>query len=117
MGVGGEADSRRARNPGAMSATHIEHTTTRRQRLAPFSARERVKLAEREFDGISVELHWTRGTDIVTVTVADATTGDHFELVVAENERPLEVFHHPFAYARARGIELLGDRHGAGAAV
>jgi hypothetical protein len=74
------------------------------------TAPERVELAERESDSVSVRLYWTRGTDVVAVTVDDARTGDSFELVVAENERALDVFQHPFAYARARGVELLGDR-------
>jgi hypothetical protein len=94
-----------------MSAIHNEHVTT------VSSAAERIDLAERESDGVSVVLYWTRGTDVLAVTVDDATTGDCFELVVAEHERPLDVFHHPFAYARARGIELLGDRSGVGIAV
>lgn len=107
MGVGGEADSRRDRDPPAMSAVQIESTTTSHESLAAVSAPERVELAEREIDGLSVALYWTRGTDVVGVTVDDSRTGDSFELVVAENERALDVFHHPFAYARARGIELL----------
>ena len=73
---------------------------------------EREELSTRESNGVSVTLYWTRGTDALAVTVADATTGDYFELVVADNERPLDVFHHPFAYARARGLELISDRRG-----
>jgi hypothetical protein len=82
-----------------------------------FPAHESVELAEREVDGISIALYWLRGSDVLAVTVDDATTGDRFELVVAEKERPLDVFYHPFAYAHARGIELFGDRHLAGVAV
>jgi hypothetical protein len=92
-----------------MSATHIEHETSSRQPFVALSAPERVELAQRESAFVSVTLYWTRGTDLVAVTVEDARTGDSFELVVAENERALDVFQHPFAYARARGIELLGD--------
>jgi hypothetical protein len=73
---------------------------------------ERVELATREFDGVAVALYWTRGTKDLAVTVDDASTGDYFELVVADNERPLDLFYHPFAYARARGVELAGDRRG-----
>ena len=80
--------------------------------LAELVATDRVELAEREHDGISVALYWTRGTDALAVTVEDATTGDSFELVLADTERPLDVFYHPFAYARARGIELIGDERG-----
>jgi hypothetical protein len=90
-----------------MSVIHIEAQ----------SPPERVQLAERESDLVSVSLYWTRGTDVVAVTVDDARTGDFFELVVADNERALDVFHHPFAYARARGVEFVGDARGAAAAV
>ena len=99
-----------------MSAVHDDHATTI-DVLAAFEARERLELAERESDGVAVTLYWTRDTGVLAVTVDDATTGDRFELVVAENERPLDVFHHPFAYARTRGIELLGDRHAGAVAV
>jgi hypothetical protein len=105
MVVGGEADSRRERDAEAMSAIQIEQTTTGYQPRAA-RAPERVELAEREFDGVSVALYWTRGTDVVAVAVDDARTGDSFELVVAEKERALDVFHHPFAYARARGVHF-----------
>ena len=76
--------------------------------VAGFSARERLDLAERESDGVAVTLYWTRETGVVVVAVDDATTGDFFEIVV-ENERPLDVFYHPFAYAHARGIELESE--------
>lgn len=71
---------------------------------------ERIELATRNSNGVSVALYWTRGTDALAVTVSDTSAGDYFELVVADNERPLDVFYHPFAYARARGLELAGDR-------
>ena len=89
-----------------------ETATTVDELFAALAATERVELAEREHDGVSVALYWTRGTDALAVTVEDAMTGDYFELVLADNERPLDVFYHPFAYARARGIELIGDRRG-----
>ena len=66
-------------------------------------------LADRENDGITVVLHWNRATGALAVTVDDEATGDYFELVLAD-EPPLDVFYHPFAYARQRGVELLGDR-------
>ena len=89
---------------------HQQTATTVDDLFAAMVATERVELAEREHDSISVALYWTRGTDALAVTVEDASTGDYFELVVADNERPLDVFYHPFAYARARGIELIADR-------
>jgi hypothetical protein len=86
-----------------MSDSHLEY--------------ERVELAERVVDRISVALYWTRGTDVVVVAVVDHASGDAFELVIADNERPLDVFQHPFAYAHARGIELSDDRRNAGVQV
>ena len=69
----------------------------------------RTELAVRESDGVSVALYWTRGTNILAVTVVDTGTGTAFELVLAENERPLDVFYHPYAYAAARGLDVFGE--------
>jgi hypothetical protein len=70
----------------------------------------RTELAAREGHGISVKLFWSRATQILTVTVADAGTGEYFELVLEEDERPLDVFYHPYAYAAARGLELRAGK-------
>jgi hypothetical protein len=70
----------------------------------------RTELASRESNGITVRLLWSRSTNLVTVTVADAWKDDYFELVLDENERALDVFHHPFAHAAARGLEVRTDR-------
>jgi hypothetical protein len=70
----------------------------------------RTELASRETNGITVRLLWSRGTNVVTVTVDDATNGDHFELVLDEHDLVLDVFHHPFAHAAARGIEFRTSR-------
>jgi len=66
----------------------------------------RKELASRESNGITVKLFWTRSTSLVTVAVADAATGDYFELVLDENERAMDVFHHPYAHAAARGLQF-----------
>ena len=66
----------------------------------------RTELASRESNGITVKLLWSRSTNLVTVAVDDAPNDDYFELVLNEDERALEVFHHPFAHAAARGIEF-----------
>jgi hypothetical protein len=70
----------------------------------------RTELAARESNGITVTLFWSRSTNLVTVAVADAATGDYFELVVDEHEQALDVFHHPFAHAAARGMEFRAQR-------
>ncbi len=66
----------------------------------------RTELISRESNGITVRLLWTRSTNLVTVTVADTANGHYFELVLDEHERALDVFHHPFAHAAARGLEF-----------
>ena len=60
------------------------------------------ELAHRRTDGLDVRLLWEPGTDRVSVSLMDARTGDGFEVAVAPDERPLDVFHHPFAYAAVR---------------
>jgi hypothetical protein len=66
----------------------------------------RTELATRESNGITVTLFWSRSTNLVTITVADAASDGYFELVLDEHERALDVFHHPFAHAAARGLEF-----------
>ena len=63
------------------------------------------ELDSRTSDGIHVRLLWDQHDDRVTVAVDDAKTGDAFTIEVREDERALEVFHHPYAYAAFRGIE------------
>ena len=70
----------------------------------------RTELASRETNGIMVRLLWSRSTNLVTVTVADAANDDYFELVLDKNERALDVFNHPFAHAAARGLDVRTDR-------
>ena len=65
--------------------------------------RQRTELAHRESDGITVRLLWSRSSDALAVVVNDVR-GAAFELVLAPNERPLDVFRHPYAYAAARGL-------------
>lgn len=60
------------------------------------------ELAHRRTDGLDVRLLWEPETDRVSVALMDARTGDGFEVPVAAGERPLDVFHHPFAYAAVR---------------
>jgi hypothetical protein len=99
-----------------MSSPH-DTDLTNVESLASFAVPDRVELAQRESDGVSVALYWLRGTDAVAVTVDDEATGTRFELVVAENERALEVFYHPFAYASRRGLAPLGAGRRAGVAL
>ena len=70
----------------------------------------RTELASRETNGVTVRLLWTRSTNLVTVAVDDVANDEYFELVLDEHDRALDVFHHPFAHAAARGIEFRTGR-------
>jgi hypothetical protein len=66
----------------------------------------RTELASRESNGVTVRLLWSRSTNLVTVAVDDAVTDESFELVLDERDRALDVFHHPYAHAAARGLDF-----------
>ena len=53
-------------------------------------------------DGIEVRLLWRPHDEVVLVAVSDARSGEAFSIEVHEGENPLDVFHHPFAYAASR---------------
>jgi hypothetical protein len=76
----------------------------------PFSspAQGYRELAHRAMDGLEVFLLWHQPSNGVMVAVSDARTGGRFELDVPPDEA-LEVFHHPYAYAAARGIPYDTD--------
>lgn len=61
------------------------------------------ELDSRMSGGLEVTLLWNRRSDELTVCVRDSHTGSYFELQ-AEHDNALDVFHHPYAYAAARGI-------------
>jgi hypothetical protein len=62
------------------------------------------ELHSRINDGIHVRLLWHEHDDRVVVTVDDCKTGDSFVLDVNAGESPMDVFHHPYAYAAWHGI-------------
>ncbi len=57
------------------------------------------ELDSRLINGLEVQLWWDSETACVWVSVRDARTGNQFLIEVRDGERPLDVFHHPFAYA------------------
>ena len=67
--------------------------------MTPTTIRE---LAHRRNDGLDIRLLWNSATNEVTVALHDNKTGDGFEVAVGPDERALDVFHHPFAYAAVR---------------
>lgn len=64
------------------------------------------ELDHRATDGVEVALLWYPSNDVVSVRVVDAKAGEAFELVLDEHDRPLDVFHHPYAYAAMRGLDV-----------
>jgi hypothetical protein len=69
-----------------------------------------TELATRESHGIAVRLCWSRPTNLLMVAVSDAGNDDYFELVLEAHEQALDVFHHPYAHAAARGVEFGAAR-------
>ena len=67
------------------------------------------ELDSRTSDGIHVRLLWHSSDNRVSVAVRDPKTGEAFELVVRRDQSPLDVFHHPFAYAAHGGVETHGE--------
>jgi hypothetical protein len=61
------------------------------------------ELASRESNGIAVYLLWDRSKDLVVVTVIDRATDAAFSIEV-DDASPMDVFHHPFAYAAFRNV-------------
>ena len=57
------------------------------------------ELDSRVSDGIEVRLLWREQDDRVLVAVRDGRTGAAFSVEVADDQRALDVFHHPYAYA------------------
>ena len=66
--------------------------------LTSHSPQSLEELAVRASDGVVVSLLWSRSDDALTVLVSDLRRGESFEVAVG-NADPLEVFHHPYAYA------------------
>jgi hypothetical protein len=69
------------------------------------------ELDHRVSDGIDVRLLWRPYDDRVLVAVSDTKTGDAFAIEVGGDQRAMDVFHHPFAYAgnRRPGNESTGE--------
>ncbi len=59
-------------------------------------------LAQRHTGTVDVALLWSKRTHRAAVTVDDDATGEHFELLVHDDDNPLELYDHPYAYAASR---------------
>lgn len=60
------------------------------------------ELDRRLSDGIEVRLLWRPHDDTCLVAVSDARTEEAFAIEVHPGEKPMDVFHHPYAYAASR---------------
>ena len=60
------------------------------------------ELDHRVSDGIAVWLLWRPHDNRALVAVRDAKTGDAFTIEVGDDQRALDVFQHPYAYAGNR---------------
>jgi hypothetical protein len=68
------------------------------------------ELDYRLVNGLQVQLWWDSETSCTWVSVRDARTETQFLIEVRDGEQPLDVFHHPFAYApRLRLAAALPD--------
>ena len=73
------------------------------------------ELAYRTTDGIDVALLWNRQHNCLTVVVNDMRSGEQLVVPVG-GDSPLDVFHHPYAYAAFRGAIHLATEVDANAA-
>lgn len=63
------------------------------------------ELDSRLSNGLQVRLLWNQANDRLCVVVLDTCSGSSFRIFVADNEQPLDVFNHPFAYAAHHGVD------------
>jgi hypothetical protein len=82
-----------------------QHTTIETDGLGDLGNDAFEELASRESNGIHVSLLWRRCDGHVKVSVFDAGSETGFDLDVA-GDSPFDVFHHPFAYAAFRNLDV-----------
>lgn len=68
------------------------------------------ELHSRFNQGTQVRLLWNREDNRVWVSVLHTRSGQIFTVDVEKDERPLDVFNHPFAYAAYHGIDTDAPR-------
>ncbi len=82
---------------------HIQyHGAAYREPLESETSASTRELHSRISDGIRVRLLWHSRDGHVSVAVEDTKTGEMFDLPVGDDDRPLDIFHHPYAYAARR---------------
>jgi hypothetical protein len=102
---GKKSRSRQRRHP----VSTIVSDRTAGAEVSSSAVHRRAELAVRDQNGLAVTLFWLRGTNVSVVSVLDKRNGEGFELVLEAADRALDVFHHPYAYAAARGLATGGS--------
>jgi hypothetical protein len=67
---------------------------------------QRSELAHRSTDGIEVSLFWNKPSNRVTIELVDNRIDERREFEVANN-KALDAFRHPYAYAPAQALDLV----------
>lgn len=67
--------------------------------MSPASLTSVRELDSRVTNRMQVRLLWNQNDGRLWVSVLDTREGYLFRVLVGADERPLDVFHHPFAYA------------------
>ena len=73
------------------------------------TATERSELAHRSTDGIDVSLFWSKPSNRITIELVDTRIDERLEFEVA-NDKALDAFRHPYAYAPAQALDLVETR-------
>jgi len=66
---------------------------------------QRSELAHRSTDGIEVSLFWSQPSNRITIELIDNRIDERLEFEVA-NDKALDAFRHPYAYAPAQALDL-----------
>ena len=91
-----------ASSPSPVSCSRGTRVATESSDDVPPGSRE---LAVRASSGTQVRLLWQQGTRRLWVEVWEPATASALR-IRAQPENALDVFHHPYAYAAARGLEF-----------
>jgi hypothetical protein len=84
--------------PLKVAAGGADHRATMSAETTPLIR----ELDRRASNGIEVRLLWRPHDEVVLVAVSDARTEESFAIEVRDGENPIDVFHHPYAYAASR---------------
>jgi hypothetical protein len=67
------------------------------------------ELDHRTSGGVDVRLLWNQRENRVYVAVNDTKSDEAFTVEVRADERAMDIFHHPFAYAHRRSNHTLAQ--------